>query len=154
MKLFCAWWVALFLYYWWLIGESKFQQFLAGALIAFGTAWVIDAVREKFQLQFELKPRWLLTLLRRIPGQVIKDLGILVRALWEGLRGTRHRGLVQTVQFDPGGTDAAGAARRALATAGISVAPNTYVISIDREKGLLIQHQLVPHGEADKERRL
>ena len=40
--------------------------------------------------------------------------------------------------------DPGAAARRALATAGVSASPNTYVVGIDTRRDELLAHQLVP----------
>jgi hypothetical protein len=56
-------------------------------------------------------------------------------------------GRVLEVRFDAIGDDPHDAARRALAVAGRSLAPNTIVIGIDEELRVLIAHRLVDRGE-------
>ena len=50
-----------------------------------------------------------------------------------------------------GDDTAAGKTRRALLVGGTSVAPNTFVLGIDRERDVMIIHQLVVNqGEAEQ----
>jgi hypothetical protein len=45
--------------------------------------------------------------------------------------------------FEATGEDPRSAARRALAVAGGSLAPNAIVVEIDPERGVLVRHELV-----------
>jgi hypothetical protein len=53
-------------------------------------------------------------------------------------------GAFRVIHFDAGGDDAHSVARRALVVAGVSLPPNSFVVSIDAERGRLLIHNLVP----------
>jgi hypothetical protein len=54
------------------------------------------------------------------------------------------RGEFRVVAFPSEDDDARSAARRALATAAVSVAPNTLVVGVEGGEGVMLIHQLVP----------
>jgi hypothetical protein len=70
-----------------------------------------------------------------------RDLLWLARALV-----LRPRGRIVEVPFEATGDDPHSAARRALAVAGGSLAPNSIVVEIDAERGVLVRHDLVEDG--------
>ena len=90
------------------------------------------------KLHFKARLRWL-GRLARIPGRILLDCGIVATALFR-----KRPSSFRTIPFDPGDASAEAAARRAIVTAGVSAAPNTYVVAIDRSRGLILVHQLVP----------
>jgi hypothetical protein len=131
------WWVllaALFV----ALEDSRRLEVLVLAVIvgAFGaTAAVIVRARRKVVL----RPRagWILAMLcnlRRWPGDLVALAGALVR---------RPRGRIVEEQFSATGEDPRSAARRALAVAGGSLAPNSIVVGIDGDRGVLVRHELV-----------
>jgi hypothetical protein len=71
-----------------------------------------------------------------------RDLALLAVALVR-----RPTGEVVETPFEATGSDPRDAGRRALAVAGRSLAPNTVVIAIDEERGVLQVHQLVPEDD-------
>ena len=60
-------------------------------------------------------------------------------------------GEYRDITFHPGGDDPVSAARRALVVLGVSLSPNTFVVAVDRERGLLRIHQLVPSAQPSGE---
>lgn len=92
---------------------------------------------------FAPKLGWLAKV-RGVPGQMLPDCGALALALWRRLKGDNVRGSLRKIPFEPGGDDECSAARRAIVVSALSLAPNTYVVSIDRRCNVLITHQLVP----------
>ncbi|MGH7777743.1 MAG: hypothetical protein ACREPI_11285, partial [Candidatus Dormibacterales bacterium] len=73
-----------------------------------------------------------------------------VRVLWilvrETSRGRRVAGRMLAVTIDPGGEDAASAARRALQDLAVSATPDTFSAGIDRERGVILVHELPRRG--------
>ncbi len=115
-----------------------------GAFAAAVGATASTAVRSQRLVSFRPRLRWALGLWR-LPLQSVRDTGVLVSALWYRL--VLHRpvaGSFRAVPFRAGGEDPEAAARRAIAKGVGSVAPNTYVLDIDREHELILVHQLVP----------
>lgn len=150
-----AWWTIFFglylLFASKLAGSEVVVGFAAAALAATGATLTSRAARQRFRARV----RWLL-LLGRLPGRILTDCGMVGLALWRRLaRRKTVKGKFRTIPFDPGGQDALSTVRRALVTAGISLAPNTYVVAIDRRRRVLLVHQLIPSarltGKGDRE---
>jgi hypothetical protein len=90
-----------------------------------------------------MRVRWLVPALT-LPGQVVHDMALLFAALWRQLvhgmdppSGFR----AQAVRY--GASGPGDKTRRALLLGGRSVAPNTYALGLDAERGVLVVHQLV-----------
>jgi hypothetical protein len=75
---------------------------------------------------------------------VLRDCWLLAAALWRHCTGRPVRGEFRVVPFPVEADDARSAARRALATALVSVAPNTVVVGVEGGEGEMLVHQLVP----------
>ncbi len=131
-----------------LAGKASITEFIAGAAVALAAAAAAFWVRSNAGLSFRFKAGWVWILLRRLPWRAAADCGWVFLALW---RYAVHRegieGKFRIVPFDPGGEDAASAARRAIVLAAVSLTPNTLSISIDREKRQLLIHQLMETGK-------
>jgi hypothetical protein len=80
-----------------------------------------------------LRPAW------RLPGRVVTDTWRVVAALAGILVGRRPSGAFRTEPF-PGGRGARAAARRALATAGWSLPPGSYVVGFDEDEDVVLLH--------------
>jgi multisubunit Na+/H+ antiporter MnhE subunit len=111
----------------------------AGATIATAAARVV--FREHLA---PLRTHW------RCVAQAFRLPKLMVTGSWEVLavlarqifRGRPAESLVFTVPFDVGDDDDESAFRRALAIAYATATPNFVVIGIDRERGLLVYHQI------------
>jgi len=73
---------------------------------------------------------------------VLRDTVLITGVLLRALGGKPPEDRLQRIPFDPGGDGAVSAARRALAVAGTSAAPNSVVVDADAEHGVLIVHLL------------
>ncbi len=136
-----AWWVLLAGLYLALVDTRRLQELVAAVVIgAFGaTASIL--VRHERDVVLRPRPRWVVHELRPVLDWP-RDLVRLARALlW------RPRGRVVEVAFEATGEDPHDAARRALAVAGGTLAPNRIVIGIDAERGVLAYHELVENEE-------
>jgi multisubunit Na+/H+ antiporter MnhE subunit len=144
VNVWLGWWAALFGLYFILAAKLQWQEAVVGAAAAALAATAATVPARTGGLHFQ--PRWpWLRPLARLPGRVLADCGVVGLALWRRLVQRRApAGGFRSIPFDPGGDDAVSAARRALVTAGISLAPNTYVVAFDRRRGLILIHQLVP----------
>jgi len=138
-----AWWLGFLPLYLLLAGSLDWQEMVAGAGLSVLAALAVTVTHRAGKLHFQPRLRWLKHF-RRLPGKVLADCGIVGAAL---LRREKSTGIFRTIPFAPGGEDAESAARRALVVAGASLAPNTYVVAIDTERGQLVLHQLVPTAQ-------
>ncbi len=142
-----SWWVVLVGYYFLLIGKASWPETLAAGVGAAIAATAVVVTQRSGALRFRVRVRWAVHFLQ-LPWRVLADTGIVLAALVRRLvlRRSVH-GVFRAIPFAGGGDDPASAARRALVIAGASLAPNTYVIAIDRDAELLLVHQLVPSPE-------
>jgi hypothetical protein len=107
------------------------------------TLALAEVVRTQALIRFHMEPRWLRGL-HVLPWQVLRDSWLLGVALWRHLTGHPVRGVFRVVPFPGERDDARSGARRALAIGVLSLAPNTYVIGIEGDEGVMLVHQLVP----------
>lgn len=138
-----GWWLGFLPLYLLLAGSLDWQEIIAGAVLSALAALALTVTHRAGKLHFQPRLRWI-KYFRRLPGQVLADCGLVGAAL---LRREKIESAFRTIPFDPGGEDAESAARRALVVAGASLAPNTYVVVIDTERGQLLMHQLVPTAQ-------
>lgn len=126
------------------VGNFELPELYAGALVAALAATASNVVLEDKIALFYANPGWLalaLLLPRDIAVDSFRVLRVLVRRL---LLGAPARSGIRTVPFEAGGDDAASATRRGLAITYGTISPNSIVLGIDRERGLLYFHQLEP----------
>ena len=100
-------------------------------------------MRSQDLVRFRLELRWLRGL-AQLPWQTLRDCWLLTVALWRHCTGHPARGVFRVVPFPSEADDARSAARRALVTALVSVAPNTVVVGVEGSGGEMLVHQLVP----------
>jgi multisubunit Na+/H+ antiporter MnhE subunit len=140
-----CWWVFLFTLWLLLVLTQATPEVIAGAVVAAIGASAAEVVRRSRFV--ELLP-WGLVPLH--PGAlvrtVVSDCWVLTVALARQLRDRQDNlGAFRGIPFDAGADDDLRAAtRRAASTAIVSVAPNTYVVGIDRENNNMLVHELVP----------
>jgi hypothetical protein len=122
---------------------------LAGVALLCGIAFEVS--REQAFEEAALRPA-LLARAWRAAVRVPRDIAIVS---WEALKQLvapkRSRGTFRAVRFRDrsSASPSRDAARRALAEALGSLAPNTIVIGVDREHDLLLVHQLRRRGDQD-----
>jgi multisubunit Na+/H+ antiporter MnhE subunit len=137
-------WVLLFGLYLLLVVDSiDMAELVTGAAGAAVGATAATIVRSQRLFSFSPRLRWALGIWR-LPLQAVLDTGLLVAVLWCRLVLRRPvGGSFHAVPFRAGGGDPEEAARRAIAGGAGSFAPNTYVLDVDRERELILVHQLV-----------
>lgn len=137
------WWVIL-MAFWVIVDYSILRaELLAGAAAAALGAFVAELACRQAGVRFHMRARWLLPALR-LPGEVVRDTLIVFGALARLLvRGEQPDSGFREVPVRPGGDSPTEVTRRVLLVGGRSVAPNTFVAGIDRDRGVMIVHQLV-----------
>ena len=143
LRFWLAWYVPLVGLWLLFVATLAVEEVVLGLVAAALAATAADLVREEDRVPFRLRRAWLADL-GQVPGQVVRDTWLLALVLWRRLRGQQVRGTFRTLPFPLDADEAHAAARRALVTAVTSLAPNTYVVGIERGEGRMLLHQLVP----------
>jgi multisubunit Na+/H+ antiporter MnhE subunit len=137
-RVWLTWWVLLAALYVLIDDSLLLPELAVGALAAAIGATGATLVHRERQALPEGDARWLRTLWRPLAG--------LVGDLWPLLRALPHRGgtggMVE-IPFDATTDGPRDTARRALSEALGTLAPNTIVVRIDTERGVVVAHQLV-----------
>ena len=138
-----AWW-ALLMAIWIILDWSlDVAELLVGAGVAAAGAVAAELVGHQTNSHFRARIKWLIPLLR-LPGQVIRDTVIVFAALGRLLiRGQQPASGFVEVPKAWGDESPAGVSRRVLLVGGTSVAPNTVVLGMDRERDVMVVHHLV-----------
>lgn len=145
-----TWWVLLMSF--WVILDNSIatDELLAGAGAAAIGAFLAELVTYQAATRLRLRIEWAAPALR-IPREVARDTGIVFAALYRRLaRGVEPPSGFRELPVRYGDDTAAGQTRRALLVGGTSVAPNSFVLGIDRDRDVMVIHQLVVNqGEAE-----
>ena len=151
VRAWLVWWVLL-MAFWVIIDDSvATDELLAGAGAAALAALVAEVVTYQAGTRFRMRIRWLIPALR-LPGQVARDTVTVYAALWRRLvHGEQPPSAFLELPARFGGESAEDVTRRTLLIGGTSLAPNTFVLGIDADTGLMVVHRLVSdkgnHGE-------
>lgn len=137
---------AMFALWMLLVDTREVPQLIAGAAVAALAAGGSELARRQGIARVRIRGRWLLRAWRP-PASVPRDLVRLARALAR----PRDTGRFRALPF-AAGDDPEGRGREALAELAGSFSPNTYVVGVDRGRGLLLVHQLVPDGQPEAAR--
>ena len=142
-----AWWFVCAALWLSLVDTTHFHELMAGALVSVLGASVALLVRAQRVLVIRPDPRWLLRAWRPF-ALFPRDTVLVVGALAGSLRrGGRPRGRLFAIPMATPEEDPREAARRVLMKTAGSLAPNSYVVGADDERGLILVHQLVRHGD-------
>jgi multisubunit Na+/H+ antiporter MnhE subunit len=137
-RVWLTWWVLLAALYVLIDDSVLLPELVAGALAAAIGATGATLVHRERQVLLKGDVRWLRSLWRPLAG--------LVGDLWPLLRALPRRGgtggMVE-IPFDATTDGPRDTARRALTEALGTLAPNTIVVRIDTDRGVVIAHQLV-----------
>jgi multisubunit Na+/H+ antiporter MnhE subunit len=138
-----GWWIVLMAF--WLIADDSIalDELLAGAGAAALAAFLVELASHQASVTFGIRLAWLTSALR-LPRQVLTETGIVYAALWRRItRGEEPPSgfVAEPVEYGPGTPE--GRMRRALLVGARSLAPNTFVLGIDRDRDLMIIHKLV-----------
>lgn len=138
-----VWWV-VFMSLWVIVDDSiALDELLAGVGAAALAAFLAELVTYQAGTRFRMRVKWLVPALR-LPGEVARDTVIVFAALGRRLvRGEQPPSRFLEIPARSGGISDEDVTRRVLLIGGRSVAPNTFVLGIDRERDAMVVHQLV-----------
>jgi len=143
-RAFVSWWVLCAALWLLLIDRTPTDGLIVGAGVAVGAAAAATLVRSQRVGVGRPQPRWAGALLTQ-SVRLVTDLWPLARTLV--VRGILRRPAPPRLSVIPYARvtdDAHDTAHRALTEALGSLAPNTIVVAIDRDRRLLVAHQLEP----------
>lgn len=138
-----VWWAVLMAF--WIVVDYSVApaELLAGAGAAALGALVAELAFHQAGIRCRFRIRWLVPALR-LPGQVVRDTVIVFGALARRLvRGEEPASGFRELPVRFGDDSPEGVSRRVLMVGGHSLAPNTFVLGIDRDREAMIVHQLV-----------
>jgi multisubunit Na+/H+ antiporter MnhE subunit len=140
---FAAWWVLSMVL--WLLFTSTVSPSDAGLGMCASLLAAVAGVAAQSRGAFGFRPR--LRMVRRawsLPIRVATETAVVFAALVRHATGRKRvRGTWAAIPFESGGEDPESAARRALTTIASSISPNSLVVGLDREEGVILVHQLV-----------
>jgi multisubunit Na+/H+ antiporter MnhE subunit len=130
--------------FWVILDDSiALDELLAGAGAAALAASLAELVSYQAATRFRMRVEWLVPALS-LPGQVVRDTATVFAALWRRLaRGEQPPSGFREIPARFGDASAEGVTRRVLLVGGRSVAPNTLVLGLDKERDVMVVHQLV-----------
>jgi multisubunit Na+/H+ antiporter MnhE subunit len=140
---FLIWWVLLMAFWVWIDDSIAVPELLVGAGVAVIAAFFTELVQHQSAAHARVRFEWLARALP-IALQVPKDLAVVFAALWRRLiAGEEPPSALEEVPVRVGGESASTVTRRTLLVMGTSVAPNTFALGVDKERGVMIVHRLV-----------
>jgi multisubunit Na+/H+ antiporter MnhE subunit len=139
-----TWW-ALMMSLWVALDDSlRSDELLAGAGAAAMAAVAAEMVGHQARTRYRIRAAWLLSAFR-LPGQVAHEtllvFGALARTL--AFREPPPRGTFTEIPVRHGDDAPLDMTRRVLLTGVRSLAPNSFVLGIDADRGIMIVHELV-----------
>jgi multisubunit Na+/H+ antiporter MnhE subunit len=144
VRAWLIWWALLAALWLALVDTVVWPELVAGAAAAAIAA--TGAVVVRGQRRFLLRPRaaWARHALGPL-RRTVTDLGPLAVALWRrGILRRDEHGELAEVPYAAVGDDPHDASHRVLTEALGSLAPNSIVVDIDRDRRVLLVHELVP----------
>jgi multisubunit Na+/H+ antiporter MnhE subunit len=133
-----------------LVDNPALPELLTGVVAAAIGATGTELVRARRIARLRPRARWLTRVGRpvaRAPRDLLLVIGAVARQV---AKREPRRGRILVVPFEHGGEDERAHARRALAEAFGSFAPNTIVIGVDDDRDEIVVHELVRSGDPAK----
>ena len=143
LRAWLIWWALLAALWLALVDTVVGPELIAGAVGAALAATGAVIVRQQRRLLLRPRLRWVRSAGRPL-RRTVADLVPLARALG---RPRDEHGRLFELPYEAVGDTPDAAAHRAFTQALGSLAPNTLVVDIDRERRVLIVHQLVPRDD-------
>jgi hypothetical protein len=132
-----------------LVDTPSSPELYALAAVAIACAVAFTVSHEEGFVEARIRPWWLLGTWR-VLVKILPDIAILCReAVAQLFQARATRGCFRAVPFSATETTPQDSGRRALTEWVGSMAPNTIVVGVDDERGLLLVHQLHRQGETE-----
>jgi hypothetical protein len=138
----CLGWLAAAALYLLLIDITELPELIVGAGAAVLAATGLELAREQAIVGESVRLRWLIRLYRpllTVPKDIVVVSLLAMRAL---VHRPPAQGTFRVLPFTCCDEDPHRGGRLALAEAAGSLAPNTFVVGIDEQRGLILAHQL------------
>ena len=133
-----------------LIDTTSSPELYGLAAVGIASGLVFDRSREQGFVEARLHPAWLLRAWR-LPVKIVAN---VLQLCWEALAQLVAprpvRGQFRAVPFQATGETPQDAGRRAATEWLGSIAPNTIIVGVDADRGLLLVHQLRHEGDPDQ----
>lgn len=127
----------------WIDDSILTAELIVGAIVAALAAALLELAQHQAMSHLKVRFEWLIPVLR-LPRKVLAEtVTIFVALARRLLRGEDPPSSFRTVPVDETADDADGATRRALIVAMASFAPNSFALGIDRERSVMVVHELV-----------
>jgi Na+/H+ ion antiporter subunit len=129
-----------------LIDTTSLPELYVLAGVAVGCGVAFGLAREQGFVEASIRPGWLLgagRLLLTVPRDIVY---VCLEAVTQLIHPRPVRGSFRSVRFAADLATPGDTGRRALAETLGSVAPNTIVVGVDAERGVLVVHQLRRSG--------
>jgi hypothetical protein len=136
----------------WIIVDDSLaaDELLAGAAAAALAATLAELAGHQSGVRLQARAGWVRPALH-LPAAVARDTWTVFGALWrQVVRREQPPSGFSVVDVAAGDRTPEARTRRALLVAGRSVAPNTLVLGIDADRGVMVVHQLVRATEAGR----
>jgi hypothetical protein len=141
VRAWIVWWLGCFWLWLLLVGEWNRTELVAAALAATAAASLAELARAWIPARWHV-PGSVLRSLPSVPLVVVEDFAIVVAVLGRSLvRGEAVGG--RYIERSVAGDDA-------WSTLVASISPNAYVVSVDRERGTVLLHDLVPRRRSEE----
>jgi hypothetical protein len=130
----------------WLIYTNNpgYREMIAGTVAALLATVGVVVFGAHGKIRFRLRAIDVLQVIR-LPAYVVTDTAKLLRAIGEQMWGRRGApSCIEAVEFDALGNDASSAGRRALAVTYGTISPNSVLVGVVTEQGLLLYHRIQP----------
>ncbi len=135
------------------VAGFKGQEMFIGALCSAATAAFLTFAWRARPVHLEFHARDVLEI-RRVPGAIVQDAWGVCRALARDLTGRRVASALTVYGFEGSTTNRLKRAREVLAVTYLTASPNSIVLGVDQQAGLLLIHQLQSEKLPETARRL
>jgi multisubunit Na+/H+ antiporter MnhE subunit len=138
-----GWWAVLMSLWLLLVDTIAMAELLAGSGAAAIAATLVELAEHQAAVRNRVRAEWIASA-RNIPVEVLRDTWLVLRVAVGCLGGRRPASAFHVVPVRAGGDDPEDATHRAVLTLGTSLSPNSVVLGVDPESGLMVLHRLVP----------
>ena len=139
-RFFLVYWAASFCLWLLFVNTTRMHELWLAAAASVVAASGAEVVRAQPFADFRPRLRWLLQAWRE-PWYIVQGCAVIFWVLIKHFFRPESS-VLREVVFDPGGSDRASAARRALAITYTTVPPNFLVLGIDFDKHVMLVHQV------------